>query len=144
MEINLPDYLDGYEMKKIAEQEFRDYVCRELADENNLKRLLSNAAYEVVAQFCDTTLDNSMFENIYNNVERVVNELSAFTVFKKPDAWDREPNSMYKFLQECLEKQKPAIEKIVQLQAEVQAMDVIKGEIRTLISDAVQQHYGAL
>lgn len=141
MEINLQDYLDGYEMKKIAEQEFRAYVCRHLSDENELKRLLSNVAYDVVSQFCDTTLDNSMFENIYNNVERVVNDLSAFTVFKKPDAWDREPNSMYRFLQETLDKQKPVIEKIVQENVEVQAMDVIKGEIKTLIGDAIAAHY---
>lgn len=144
MEINLQDYLDGHEMKKIAEQEFRAYVCRQLADENNLKRLLSNVAYDVVSEFCDNTLDNTMMHTIQTNVEKVVSELSTFTVFKKPDAWDREPNSMYKFLQECMEKQKPAIEKIVQEQAEVQAMDVLKGEVKTMISDAIQQHYGVL
>lgn len=142
MEINLQDYLDGHEMKKIAEQEFRAYVCRNLAEENDLKRMLSNVAYEVVSQFCDTTLDNTMMHTIQTNVERVVNDLSAFTVFKKPDAWDREPNSMYRFLQETLDKQKPVIEKIVQENVEVQAMDVIKGEIKTLIGDAIAAHYG--
>jgi len=144
MEINVHDYLDGYEMKKIAEEVFRSFVLGKLQEENDLKRFLSNVAYDVVSQYCDDTLDNTMMHEIQVNVEKVVQSLSAHTVFKKPDAWDREPNSMYKHLQECLEKQKPAIEKIVQEQAKVQAMEVLKGEIDTMIGDAIQQHYRGL
>lgn len=144
MEINLHDYLDGFEMKKIAEQEFRAYVSRQLNTEADLKRFLSNVAYDVVSEFCDTTLDNTMMHEIQVNVERVVKDLSERTVFKKPDAWDSSTNGMYEYLCKVLDKQKPMIEKIVQENTEVQVMGTIKGEIRTLISDAIQQHYGQL
>lgn len=141
MEINLQDYLDGHEMKKIAEQEFRAYVCRQLNTEADMKRFLSNVAYDVVSEFCDNTLDNTMMHEIYEKVQEVVQGLTEHTVFRKPNAWDDGCNSMYKFLQECMEKQKPMIEKIVQENAEVMAMETIKGEIKTMIGEAIQQYY---
>lgn len=144
MEINLQDYLDGHEMKKIAEQEFAAYVRRQLNTEADLKRLLSNVAYDVVSELCDNTLDNTMMHEIQVNVEKVVAGLTEHTVFHRPNAWDDGCNGMYRFLQETLDKQKPVIEKIVQENVEVQAMDVIKGEIKTLIGDAIAAHYQAI
>jgi phosphoribosylformylglycinamidine (FGAM) synthase PurS component len=144
MEINLQDHLSSDDMKAIAEQEFRAYVQRQLSTEADLKRFLSNVAYDIVSELCDQTLDNTMMHTIQVNVEKVVSELSMYTVFQRPNAWDDGCNGMYKFLQDTLDKQKPVIEKIVKENVEVQAMDTIKGEITTMIGDAIQQHYGVV
>jgi hypothetical protein len=141
MEINLHDHLSSDDMKAIAEQEFRGYVQRQLNTEADLKRFLSNLAYNVVSDMCDDKLGYPLQKSLQENVERIVNDLSHYSVFQKPNAWDDGCNGMYKFLQDTLNKQKPAIEKIVQEQAQVQAMDVLKGEIQTMIEDAIQQYY---
>lgn len=142
MEIDLKEHLSEETMQEIAEDEFRKYVRRQLSTEADLKRFLSNVAYDVVSEFCDKTLDNTMMDEITKNVEKVVSELSMYTVFHRPNAWDDGCNGMYKFLQETLEKQKPAIAKIVAENAQVQVLDVLKGEVKHLIREAVQQHYG--
>lgn len=144
MEINLQDHLSSEDMKEIAEQEFRAYVRRQLNTEADLKRFLSNVAYDVVSEFCDSTLDNTMMHEIQVNVEKVVAGLTEHTVFHKPNAWDDGCNGMYRYLQQCLEKQKPAIEKIVQEQAAVQALEVLKGDVESMIADAVQSYYKGL
>lgn len=142
MEIDLKEHLSEETMQEIAEDEFRKYVRRQLGSEADLKRFLSNVAYDVVSEFCDNTLDNTMMDEITRNVERVVKGLSEYAVFKAPDSWCSETNDMYDFLQAELEKQKPEIARIVAENAQVQALDVLKGEVKHLIREAVQQHYG--
>lgn len=144
MEINLQDHLSSDDMKAIAEQEFAAHVHRQLNTEADLKRFLSNVAYDVVSELCDKTLDGTMMDTLNYKVGEIIKSLTTYTVFQRPNAWDDGCNGMYQFLQETLNKQKPIIEKIVQENVEVQAMDVIKGEIKTLIGDAIQQHYGVL
>lgn len=144
MEINLQDHLSPEDMKAIAEQEFRAYIQRKLSTEADLKRFLSNIAYNVVSDMCDDKLGYPLQQSLQESVEKVVNDLSHYTVFKKPDACDDGCNGMYKFLQDTLDKQKPMIEKIVQENAEVMALHTIKGEIKTMIGEAIQQYYGVV
>lgn len=145
MEINLRDHISEETMQEIAEQEFRRYVQRQLQSETDLKRFLSNVAYEAVSQACDEYLQEDVKVILKENIARVIQNLSHHTIFKAPDAWDRESNGMYKFLQECMEEQKPVVKEIVKdIVADnvpLETMTRLKYDVQEFIIDAIQDLY---
>ena len=141
MEINLEDHLSPDTMQEIAEQEFRKFIQRKLNTEQDLQRFLSNTAYQAVSKACDDTLNIDMAELIKQNVTRVVKELTSYTVFKAPNVWDDGSNEMWKYLQKCLEEQKPLIAEIVEANVQEATIAELKENMQELIIEAVQNLY---
>ena len=141
MEINIKEHLSDDTLQEICEQEVRNAVRAHLKDENNLQRILSNQAYKLVAQYCDEVFNVNMKEQLALKVMEVVQNLSHYSVFQKPDVWDREPNNMYNFLQSELEKQKPVVAEIVREEVPKQTLYTLKQDVKGAISEAIQSYY---
>ncbi|UUW39890.1 hypothetical protein VP14_203 [Vibrio phage VPMCC14] len=117
MEIKLEDYLSEEEIKDTLRQALRDKCEAYL--ENNFERMVSNAAYHCVWQSIDEVIDGTFKQQLEDNVQKVMKNFNGFNLFRKPDAWDREPNSAYKLLMESVSTNKHLIDERVQ--------EVIKG-----------------
>ena len=60
MNINIDNYLGDDEIKDIITSEMRDLVKKHLSDENNITRIISNSAYQLVYKMVDETFDQSL------------------------------------------------------------------------------------
>lgn len=89
-------YLTEDEMRDIAVQEFRDFVRNKSS--KDLERIISNSAYQVVWKAVDESLDNEAMSILKQKVEDIIGDMSEFTVFSKPNAWDRKENTAYGIL----------------------------------------------
>ena len=117
MEIKLEDYLSEEEIKDTLRQALRD-KCESYID-GNFERVVSNAAYHVVWESVDEVIDGTFRQQLEENVQNIMKNFSEFNLFKKPDAWDREPNSAYKLLMDSVNNNKHLIDERVQ--------EVVKG-----------------
>uniref|UniRef100_A0AB39AJU3 Uncharacterized protein n=1 Tax=Vibrio phage P018-4 TaxID=3229728 RepID=A0AB39AJU3_9CAUD len=117
MDIKLEDYLTEEEIKDTLRQALRDKFDTYL--EQNWERVCNNAAYNVVWKSVDEVIDGTFKQQLEDNVQKVMKNFNEFNLFRKPDAWDREPNSAYKLLMESVQNNKHLIDERVQ--------EVIKG-----------------
>lgn len=117
MEIKLEDYLSEKEIRDTLQQALRD-KCKTYLD-SNFERMISNAAYHVVWSSVDEVIDGTFKQQLEDNVKKQMSNFSEFNLFRKPDAWDREPNNAYKLLMESVHNNKHLIDERVR--------EVIKG-----------------
>lgn len=117
MDIKLEDYLSEEEVKDTLRQALRD-KCESYI-EGNFERMVSNAAYFIVWESVDEVIDGTFKQQLEENVQKQMKNFNEFNLFRKPDAWDREPNSAYKLLMDSVNNNKHLIEERVQ--------EVIKG-----------------
>ena len=106
-ELDIDQYLTEDEKKRICSEQFAQ-VAR-LKCQADFERIISNSAYMVVRDEVDKLFDGRMQEFLIQRVEKVVKELSAFTVFNGPDAWDKTASKGWHALQEATEQAKPLI-----------------------------------
>ncbi|MCP3681972.1 MAG: hypothetical protein GY861_04705 [bacterium] len=111
-EFNIEQYLSQEDMKETAKEAFRD-KCSDCL-EKDFERILSNIAYDVVWKAADEVLDNELQVKLKGKVEKVIDNLTDFAVFKQPDSWSRQPNKAYTLLMEVVEDSKPLIEQRVE------------------------------
>lgn len=133
--INIDDYLGEEEKGQIARQEFRAACARRCA--TDFERILSNAAYELVQKEVDAAFDGNMADVVRTKAVEVINKLSDFTVFRRPDAWDRESSKGWTYLQEAIEAAKPVMaERVLAIIAELDGDD-LRGRLDGLIGDVI-------
>ncbi len=133
--INIDDYLGDEEKRHIARDEFRAACGRVSA--SSFERILSNAAYELVRKEVDAAFDGSMVETVRANAIKIVNDLSSYTVFAKPNAWDREASKGWTYLQEAIEAAKPVMaQRVLAIIAEMDGDD-LRGRLDGLIGDVI-------
>lgn len=133
--INIDDYLSDEEKRQIARDEFRAACARRSADD--FERILSNAAYDLVRKEVDEAFDGCMVDTVRANALKVIRELSSFTVFNRPNAWDNEACKGWTYLQEAIEAAKPAIsERVLAIIAEMDGDD-LRGRLDGLIGDVI-------
>lgn len=111
MEIEIKDYLSESEIKEIVQQELRIKV-RQQFDLNNIERIFSNSAYHIVWEEVNKSIDYDMTEFIKNKVIQIINELSAYSVFRdKGDyIYGRDKNSIAQdYLNQYVEENKNII-----------------------------------
>ncbi|MGZ8132578.1 hypothetical protein ACXU40_09320 [Bordetella bronchiseptica] len=133
--INIDDYLSDEEKRQIARDEFRAACGRVSA--SNFERILSNAAYELVRKEVDAAFDGSMVETVRANAIKIINDLSPYTVFAKPNAWDREASKGWTYLQEAIEAARPAVaERVLAIIDTMSAVD-LRERIEDLVCDAI-------
>ncbi len=133
--INIDDYLSDEEKRQIARDEFRAACAsRSAAD---FERILSNAAYDLVRKEVDAAFDGDMVDTVRANALKVIRELSSFTVFNRPNAWDTEASKGWTYLQEAIEAAKPAMaERVLAIIAEMDGDD-LRGRLDGLIGDVI-------
>ncbi|WNO47211.1 hypothetical protein [Vibrio phage vB_VibM_10AMN] len=112
MEINIEDYLTEEEIKDTLRQALRDKFDNYL--ESNWERVCNNSAYHCVWESVDEVIDGTFKQQLEDNVQKVMKNFNEFNLFRKPDAWDREPNSAYKLLMESVQNNKHLIDERVQ------------------------------
>ncbi|MFY2819694.1 hypothetical protein ACOTI2_08220 [Achromobacter xylosoxidans] len=133
--INIDDYLSDEDKRQIARDEFRAACARRSADD--FERILSNAAYELVQKEVDAAFGGDMASVVRTKAIEVINKLSDFTVFRRPDVWDREPSKGWTCLQETIEEAKPAMaERVLAIIAEMDGDD-LRGRLDGLIGDVI-------
>lgn len=138
MEIDFKEYLSENEVKDIVKQKVGEAVACYITGETDLKRIITNATYETVFRFADEKFDNGLIGFMQEKIKDIISKMTTFNIFKKPDAWDREPNSAYKHLQACIEDQFPKIKQVVESQIEPQTISNLKEDLNEKIIESVQ------
>ena len=135
MEINITEYLSDNEIREIAAGEIRKSVELYMRDENNFKRIITNAAYDMVWGKVDEVGGETVEDYLPAKVKEIIEKMTVFNIFKKPDAWSREANAGYQILERCLLENKPLIAEKV-----VQAINTApKGYLRGVSKDAFEK-----
>lgn len=106
-ELDIDQYLTEDDKKQICREQFSE-VAR-LKCQADFERIISNSSYMIVRDEVDKLCDGKMQEFLVDRIEKVVKELSAFTVFNGPDAWDKTASKGWHLLQEATEHAKPLI-----------------------------------
>lgn len=106
-EIDIDQYLTEEDKKRICREQFSE-VAR-MKCQNDFERIITNSSYSIVRDEVDKLFDGKMQEFLIERVEKVVKELSSFTVFNKPDAWDKTSSKGYDLLQQAVQDAQPLI-----------------------------------
>lgn len=129
MQINIQDYMTEEDMRRIAQEEFRA-MCA-FSTKENFERILSNAAYSMVHQEVDKVFDGGMAQTVKENAVKIIQDFSAYSVFRAPDAWGREASKGWTYMQSAIESAKPLIdEKIASY-----VRNMPEDELRELVAD---------
>tara|TARA_R110000850_G_scaffold246610_1_gene371482 strand:- start:6 stop:452 length:447 start_codon:yes stop_codon:yes gene_type:complete len=102
--INLGEYLGEEEKKTIAHEAYKEMCIDEFRQQKSRERIFCNAAYSVVSAMVDDSIDGDVSEFIKEKAMVVIGELSNYTVFHAPDAWDKKATKGFEILQEETEK----------------------------------------
>ena len=140
MEINIKDYLTNDEIRNIVITETQLAVQRYFT-EDNIEILLSNLSYEIVANMVDEQLrkENINYEDyITKNVLKVIDGLTAFTVFRKKDGYSCNDDSVGRQLLDkaCIDNKDIINNKVAEIMNHIDLND-IKEEIAEIVSEKV-------
>ena len=139
MDIKIEDYLDEQEIKEICKDALYQKI-REDMRELNVNDIIANISYEEVAAMVDTYVgeDNFCKKEIPQEVHRVIDELSTYTVFRKADAWERKNSIAYDIMQEECRASRPRIKaRIEQIIDEYNFPQLERSEIMYTIADVL-------
>lgn len=100
MDINFKEYLTEDQMHEIAVEEWRK-MCRE-ACKGDAERIIENIAYGTVTKLVAEALGDNANELIRDKAVEIISNLSEFTVFRRPDAWDRGPTPAFTVLMDAV------------------------------------------
>lgn len=128
MGINVSDYLGEDQMRQIAIEVWRD-MCRE-ACKGNAERIIGNIGHDVAVQMVSEALGDDANELIKTKAIEVIGKLSEFSVFRRPDAWDRGPTPAFNVLMDAVKANSDLVDKkvrecIAQL-SKREALEIIK------------------
>jgi hypothetical protein len=101
MEINVADYLSDEDIKGIVTAEVAN-VARNWAQENT-ERVLANAAFSLVFEAVDATLDGRAEDIIREKALEAINRLGKFEVFRPANAWERETSGAFEILKKAVD-----------------------------------------
>ena len=139
MDIKIEDYLDEQEIKEICKDALYQKI-REDMRELNVNDIIANISYAEVAAMVDTYVgeDNFCKKEIPKKVNRVIDELSTYTVFRKADAWERKNSIAYDIMQEECRASRPRIKaRIEQIIDEYNFPQLERSEIMYTIADVL-------
>lgn len=109
--MDISDYLSEPEMREIAIEEWRR-MCREACD-GNAERIIANIARDVAVSMVAESLGDGADELIRAKAVERIRNLSEFTVFRGPDAWDRGPSPAYTVLMDAVVANRDLVEQRV-------------------------------
>ena len=109
--IRIEDYLSESDMREIAIDTWRS-MCREACN-GNAERIIENIGHSVAVAMVSEALGDTADQMIRDKAVKVINELSEFTIFRRPDAWDRGPSSAYTVLMDAVKNNSGLVDKKV-------------------------------
>lgn len=101
MEINIESYLSEQEIKEIVKDELRAMIRRNKG-KDDLQRVIANVSHEIVVGLVNEHFDEDLQSLLKEKVIKQINELSSYTVFKTPDAWERTTAAPYHLMQKVV------------------------------------------
>jgi hypothetical protein len=107
MTINIDDYLSEEEKHRIAKEVFTEQCRKRSADD--FERIITNSAYHVVWDSMDEFCDKSVMAKLRNKVRSIIDDLTAFNIFRQPDAWHGRENTPYAVLLESVRENTPLL-----------------------------------
>ena len=139
MDVKIEDYLDEQEIKEICKDALYQKIREDMRG-LNVNDIIANISYAEVAAMVDTFVgeDNFCKKEIPQKVHRVIDELSAYTVFRKADAWERKNSIAYDIMQEECRASRPRIKaRIEQIIDEYNFPQLERSEIMYTIADVL-------
>lgn len=137
MEIDINEYLSEAEIKKICEDVLYSKI-REDMQKRNVNDIIATISYAEVAAMVDTLVGKNDYckKAIAQRVPQIIDNLSAFTVFRKADAWERQNSIAYDILQEESRAARPLIkQRIEQIVKEYDFPELRRDDIMYTLAD---------
>jgi hypothetical protein len=107
----IDQHLTEAHKRDIAIEEWRA-MCRE-ACKGNAERIIGNIGHDVAVQMVAEALGDDANELIKAKAIEVIGKLSEFSVFRRPDAWDRGPTPAFNVLSEAVKANSDLVNKKV-------------------------------
>ena len=127
-------YLSDTELKDIASEEWRS-MCRSYFSEEKATKI-SNVAYHHVQDAIDEALDGRADELIAEKAIDVINGMSSYTVFHKPDVYDNKPSESWKLLQKIIKDNEGILQEVIRHHihnlSKHDALEIIKSATLTI------------
>lgn len=139
MDIKIEDYLSEEEIKEICEEALYQKI-REDMRKLNVNDIIANISYREVEAMVDTYVGEDDFckKEIPKKVRDVIEGLSAFTVFRKADVWERKNSIAYDIMQEECRASRPLIKaRVEQIINEYNFPQLERDEIMYTIADVL-------
>ena len=109
MKISIDQYLDEDEMRDICRKAVKERVNKLLEKEDDVQRFLTNSSYYLVWSAIEERCPDNMLETITGKIPEIIDGLSSYEVFRRPDAWHRDESSGWNILQKALKEAEPLI-----------------------------------
>ena len=137
MEINIMNYMTVDEIHDICKEEVSIIARQMLRNEDELQRIMANASYRAVWDVVDRNFNADFNEMIASKIPSIINELSAFSVFRPANAWDRSESIGFSVLSKAVHDNANLIEDrakklIAQIDLEM-IKDVVADQIQRVI-----------
>ena len=115
MEIDINKYLTEEDIKDIVADEVRSIVQSflKVQDKNSIERIISNSAYGVIWCAVDKVYDGEVDTLLKNRVIEIINNMTEFNVFRKPNAWDHSVNTPYDVLCNSVRQHSQQLDEVV-------------------------------
>lgn len=126
--INLMDFVSEGEVKEAVRDEIRHCVRQVYSKENDMQRLVSNLAYEFVFKMVDEQFEGKLADLLRANIERVINDMTDFTVFRGAGT---------QILEEEVAKRRSLIAERIEEVIKDYPFDDVKAEIGALVYECV-------
>ena len=139
MEIKVEDYLSAEEIKDICENALYQKIREDMRG-LNVNDIIANISNSEVEAMVDAYVGEDDFckTEIPKKVRNVIENISAFTVFRKADIWERQSSVAYDILEEECRAARPLIKKRVeQIIDEYNFQQLERDEIMYTIADVL-------
>ena len=136
MEINIEDYLNESEIKKIVEEELRYKIKEIFRTERDTTRILANLGYYNTFKIVEEEVPNFK-EIIKENTKKQCLNISTYEVFRSKDYFNEKDSLAQKYLLEAVEENKNIIKDRVKEILREMDKQQIADEICSIIEDSV-------
>lgn len=139
MDIKIEDYLTKEEIVEIC----KEVLYRKIREDMrglNVNDIIGNISYSEVAAMVDAYVGEDDFcrREIPKKVCEAITSISAFTVFRKADVWERKNSVAYDILEEECRNARPLIrQRVEQIVNEYKFPQLERDEIMYTIADVL-------
>lgn len=139
MDIKIEDYLDREEIKEVCKDALYQKIREDMRG-LNVNDIIANISHSEVAAMVDTYVGEDDFcrREIPQKVCEAIASISAFTVFRKADVWERKNSVAYDILEEECRASRPLIKaRVEQIINEYNFPQLERDEIMYTIADVL-------
>ena len=139
MDIDIKDYLTTEEIKCVCKDALYQKIREDMRG-LNVYDIIANISHSDVAAMVDTYVGEDDFckTEIPKKVRNAIESISAFTVFRKADAWEKKNSVAYDILEEECRASRPLIKaRVEQIINEYNFPQLERDEIMYTIADVL-------